>query len=71
MKNRIVFAISMALINASIISFTLTAYNVGFPEDFLSRWSANFLIAFLIVVPSIIFVGPRIYALIEKMSNRS
>lgn len=34
MKQRILFAVSMALINASIISFTFTAYNVGFSEDF-------------------------------------
>ncbi len=67
MKHRIIFAMTMALINASIISFTLTAYNVGFPSDFLSRWAANFLIAYVIVVPSIIFVGPKVKNLIDKI----
>lgn len=67
MKHRIIFAMSMALINASIISFTLTAYNAGFPADFLNRWAANFLIAYFIVVPSIIFVGPQIKKLIDKI----
>ena len=66
MKQRILFAIVMATINASLISFILTAYNAGFPEDFLSKWGANFLIAFSIVVPSIIFIGPRIQKLLSK-----
>jgi hypothetical protein len=67
LKKRITFACTMALINASLISFVLTAYNSGFPPDFLLRWAINFLIAFCIVVPSIVLVGPRIHMLIEKI----
>jgi acetyltransferase-like isoleucine patch superfamily enzyme len=67
MKKRILFAVTMACINASVISFTLTAYNTGFPDDFLSRWGVNFLIAFSIVVPSIVFIGPHVHKLIDKM----
>jgi len=61
MKQRIAFAITMACINASLISFILTAYNAGFSEDFLMKWAINFLIAFSIVVPSIILVGPKVH----------
>jgi hypothetical protein len=61
----------MALINAPIISFALTAYNAGFPDDFLNRWAMNFIIAFTIVVPSIIFVEPHISTLIEKILRKN
>jgi hypothetical protein len=61
----------MALINASIISFSLMAYNAGFPDDFLNRWAMNFIIAFTIVVPSIIFVGSHISKLIEKILRKN
>ena len=66
LKHRFIFAVIMALINASLISFILTAYNAGFPPDFLNRWGINFLIAFSIVVPSVTFVGPRIHSLLER-----
>jgi hypothetical protein len=66
MKQRILFAVIMALFNASIISFILTAYNIGFPENFISRWLVNFTIAFLIVVPSILFLAP----IAGKLSHR-
>ena len=56
----------MALINASLISFILTAYNIGFPEDFIMRWIPNFIIAFSIVVPSIIVVGPKVSKFVSK-----
>jgi len=58
MKQRIAFAITMACINASLISFILTAYNAGFSEDFLMKWAIN---SFSIVVPSIILVGPKVH----------
>jgi len=67
---RIAFAVIMACINASIISFTLTAVNAGFPEDFLLRWGKNFLIAFTIVVPSIVFVGPKVKLFVERLFTK-
>lgn len=69
MKQKILFAVIMAMFNASIISFILTAYNAGFPDDFLSRWGVNFSIAFLIVVPSILFVGPLVHKILSKMKD--
>ena len=65
-KQKFIFACIMALINASLISFILTAYNSGFEGDFFMRWGINFTIAFTIVVPSIIFVGPMVNQFINK-----
>jgi len=65
-KQKILFACIMAFINASLISFILTAYNIGFPDNFILRWIPNFIIAFSIVVPSIIFVGPKISKFVSK-----
>jgi hypothetical protein len=57
----------MALINASLISFILTAYNSGFQNSFFVRWGFNFTIAFLIVVPSILFIAPIVNKFINKV----
>lgn len=66
MKQRFIFALIMASINASLISFILTAYNIGFPSDFVVRWIPNFVIAFCIVVPSVVFLGPIVNKFVNK-----
>lgn len=66
-REKLLFACLMALINASLISFVLTAYNIGFPPDFLLRWGLNFLVAFSIVVPSILFIGPQVNKIVKRM----
>lgn len=69
MKQRILFAFLMALINASFISFVLTAYNLGFQDDFLLRWLINFMIAGGIVIPSVLFVSPFVQKLSKKLAG--
>lgn len=66
MKQRIAFAVIMGFINTCIISFTLVTVNVGFTERFLEIWLRSWAIAFCIVIPGILFFGPRVQALINK-----
>ena len=68
-KQNFIFACIMALINASLISFILTAYNSGFEGNFMARWGINFAIAFSIVVPSIIFIGPIVNQFVQKVCS--
>lgn len=66
MKQRIAFAVIMGFINTCIISFTLVGVNVGFTEQFLPVWLRSWAIAFVIVIPGILFFGPRVQALISR-----
>jgi hypothetical protein len=67
-KQKIYFAFIMATINAGFISFILTAYNAGFPHNFVSMWLQNYAIAFVIVVLSILFLGPIVTKIVQKLS---
>ena len=53
-------AVVSAFVVTSYVTFTLVAVNVGLKNDFLFRWFQSWLIAFILVVPSLIFVGPFI-----------
>jgi len=54
------FALITGLIVTSYITFTLVAVNIGFKNNFVFIWLRNWLIAYLLVVPSLLFVGPVI-----------
>ena len=66
MKQRVAFAVIMGFINTCIISFTLVSVNVGFTDQFMAIWLRSWAIAFAIGIPSILFFGPRVQALISK-----
>lgn len=67
MKQRIVFALFMSTITAGVISFTLVSLNVGFSERFMPIWLRSWGIAFLIATLSILFVGPQVQRLVQRM----
>jgi hypothetical protein len=54
------FAITTGFVVTSYITFTLVAVNVGFVNDFVFIWLRSWFIAFLLAVPSLLFVGPFI-----------
>jgi len=67
MKQRIVFALIMGIITTGIISFTVIAINLGFPEYFLRVWFRSWSAAYLIVVPSILIIGPRVQKAVDRL----
>ncbi|MBF2709534.1 DUF2798 domain-containing protein [Flavobacterium soyangense] len=50
----------IALIVTSYITFTLVAVNVGFVQNFIYIWLRSWLIAFILAVPSLLYVAPVI-----------
>ena len=67
MKNKISFALIMGIITTGIISFTLIAIiNIGFGEQFLKIWSRSWGMAYLVVIPAILIIGPGVQKLVDK-----
>jgi hypothetical protein len=66
MKQKIVFAMVMGIITTGIISFTLISINVGFVNDFLKIWLKSWAMAYLVVIPCILVIAPRIQLLVDR-----
>lgn len=67
MKNKIAFALMMGVITTGIISFTLISINIGYTEKFLSTWLRSWGMAYLVVVPAILILGPRVQRLVDRL----
>lgn len=67
MKNKIVFALMMGIVTTAIISFTLISINVGYNEKFLKIWLRSWGMAYVVVIPAILIIGPRIQKLVDRL----
>jgi hypothetical protein len=67
MKQRIAAAFIMGIITTGLISFTLISINVGFTEKFLARWIKSWGMAYVLIVPVILFVGPKVQKLVSYL----
>lgn len=65
MKIKVAFALVMGIITTGIISFTLISVNVGFKPGFAGIWVKSWGMAYLIVIPVILLVGPPIQNFVE------
>ncbi|MDP1593041.1 MAG: DUF2798 domain-containing protein [Gallionella sp.] len=65
-KFHLAFSLIMGLLMISLMTFVITAVNIGFPADFLSRWCKAFAVAYTVGVPVIFFVAP----LARKLTGR-
>lgn len=68
-KRKIAFALLMGVVTTGIISFVLIVLNLGFSSGFLLTWLRSWSIAYLIVIPAILLVGPRLQAQIDRLIN--
>jgi len=59
-KARLKFALITALVVTSYITFTLVAVNLGVKNGFIFKWFRSWLIAYILAVPSLLFVAPFI-----------
>ncbi|SOY43458.1 DUF2798 domain-containing protein [Cupriavidus taiwanensis] len=66
LKRKIAFALSMGVVTTGIISFALIAFNRGFTEDFALAWLRSWGLGYVIVIPAILLVGPRLQAQVER-----
>jgi hypothetical protein len=67
MKNKIVFALLMGIVTTCIISFTLISVNIGYNEKFMKIWLRSWAIAYLVVIPAILIIGPGIQKLVDRL----
>ena len=67
MKNKIAFALIMGIVTTCIISFTLISINIGFNEKFLKIWLRSWGMAYIVVIPAILIIGPMIQKLVDKL----
>ena len=66
-KRKIAFALVMGVVTTGIISFALLALNIGFSGRFLGVWLWSWAVGYVIVVPSILLVGPRLQSIIDRL----
>jgi hypothetical protein len=66
MKQKIAFALIMGVITTGIISFSLISINIGFNDNFLKIWLKSWGMAYVIVIPAILIIGPRVQKIIDK-----
>ncbi|MFK8332653.1 DUF2798 domain-containing protein [Pseudomonas sp. BJa5] len=67
LKRKIAFALSMGVVTTGIISFSLLALNLGFTKDFALVWLRSWGLAYLIVIPAILLIGPRLQAQVDRL----
>lgn len=66
MKKKIAFALIMGIITTGIISFSIISINIGFKDNFLKIWTRSWVMAYIIVIPAILIIGPRIQEVIDR-----
>lgn len=57
----------MGVITTGTISFAVISVNVGFVANFLTVWFRSWFVGYLVVVPIILFIAPRIQKLTDKL----
>ncbi|MCF0070289.1 DUF2798 domain-containing protein [Dyadobacter sp. CY261] len=67
MRQKIAFAMIMGIITTGIISFTLISLNIGFVANFLVIWLKSWSMSYLIVIPAILLIGPKVQKLVDDM----
>ncbi|MGH8790952.1 MAG: DUF2798 domain-containing protein [Cupriavidus necator] len=67
LKRKIAFALSMGVVTTGIISFVLLTLNLGFSEGFALTWLRSWGIGYVIVIPAILLVGPRLQTQVDRL----
>ena len=67
LKRRIAFALTMGAVTTGIISFSIIALNNGFTPRFPQVWLRSWAMAYAIVIPVILMIGPRVQAGVERL----
>lgn len=67
MRQRIAFAMIMGIVTTGIISFALISINIGFVANFLVIWLKSWCMSYLIVIPAILLIGPKVQKLVDDL----
>jgi hypothetical protein len=63
----LVFSFVMGAMMISLMTFVITAVNIGFADRFVAHWTRAFLIAYVVGVPVIFFLAPVARKLTARM----
>ena len=64
-----VFAFFMALLMSGIMSFVISAFNIGWAEGILIIWLHAWMLAFVVAFPTIMVVSPLVRKLVALVIN--
>ncbi|MNK14875.1 hypothetical protein D3C87_330060 [compost metagenome] len=67
MKKKLVFALIMGVVTTGIISFSLISINIGFVSKFMAIWLKSWLMAYVIVIPAILVIAPKVERFVEYL----
>lgn len=67
LKRKIAFSLSMGVVTTGIISFVLLTLNLGFSSEFALAWLRSWAVSYMIVIPSILLIGPRLQAQVDRL----
>ena len=67
MKQKIAFAMIMGIVTTGIISFTLISINIGYTSQFLRIWLKSWAMAYLVVIPAILIIGPKVQGIVDRL----
>lgn len=65
LRQRIAFALVMGVVTTGVISFAVILRNLGFREDFFQLWLRSWGFGYLIVIPALLIVAPRVQRLVD------
>ena len=68
-KRKIAFALLMGVLTTGIISLVLLAMNRGFSDGFLWAWFRSWVVGYVLVIPAILLIGPRLQAQVNRFIN--
>lgn len=60
----------MGIITTGIISFTLISVNIGFVDTFPKIWFKSWGMAYLVVIPAILILGPLVQKFVDNLLNK-
>ena len=69
LKRKIAFAMLMGIVTTGIISLALVAINLGNSGGFLTAWLRSWATGYVIVIPAILLIGPRLQAKVDRIIN--
>lgn len=67
LKRKLAFTLSMGVVTTGVITFSLLAINIGIFDGFVLKWLRSWLVAYLIFVPVLLLLGPRVQAQVDRI----
>lgn len=67
MKKKVAFAFIMAVFTTGIVTFAAISVNLGFTSIFMKVWLKSWGISYIVAVPAILIIAPRIQSLVDYL----